>query len=724
MDLYKDISYLKGVGPAKAKVLAAELGIRTYADMLDYLPFRYVDRSVISPISSLREDDSFVVVKGVLSNMQTLAIGPRRERLTVDLFDGSGYIQLVWFAGTKWVRERLKPNVEYLVMGKPAVFNNVWQISHPDIEPLSSVDDGARHPLMPVYHTTDKMKQHGLGTRALARITETLILAISQSDSPTIPENLPDDILRHFRLIPRREAMLAIHYPASRQQLDQARLRLKFEELFFLQLDYQYAHLQRVSRSQGRIFAHVGLLFNRFYKEKIPFPLTGAQKRVIREIREDMRTGRQMNRLVQGDVGSGKTLVALMCMLLAVDNGSQACLMAPTEILATQHFYTFSRMLDGLDINVQLLTGSLRAASKKKLKEQLANGEIHILIGTHALIEDDVAFRDLGLVVIDEQHRFGVEQRAKLWQKSLVPPHILVMTATPIPRTLAMTLYGDLDCSVIDELPPGRQPVRTYHRLERNRPLVFSFLKQQIDAGRQVYIVYPLIEGERDRSGANPSKGERDRSGANPSTQSEKMDLKNLQDGLEMVQNYFPRPQYQTSMVHGRLTAEEKAFEMDRFKRGLTHIMVATTVIEVGVDVPNASVMVIENAERFGLSQLHQLRGRVGRGADQAYCILMTKDDLSYTSQERIRTMCSTTDGFQIAEADLRLRGPGDIQGLQQSGALDLRLASIVDDEPLVKATRDTVHDLLVADPTLARYPLLQHHIANSKNKMLWGKIS
>lgn len=699
MNLYDDIAYLKGVGPARAKVLASEAGIHTYADMLDYLPFRYVDRSVISTIASVKEDDNFVVVRGRLSNMQTVATGPHRERLTVDLFDGTGYFQLVWFAGTKWVRERLKPNVEYLVMGKPAVYNNIWQMSHPDIEPFSSVDDGARHPLMPVYHTTDKMKQHGLGTRALARISETLIQALQHSDPQLIPENLPDDILRHFHLLPRREAMLAIHYPDSRQQLDQARLRLKFEELFFLQLDYQYAHQQRSSHSQGRVFTHVGDHFNNFYRQ-IPFPLTGAQKRVIREIREDMRTGRQMNRLVQGDVGSGKTLVALMCMLLAVDNGSQACLMAPTEILATQHYLTFQRMLDGLGVNVQLLTGSLRPAAKKKIKQQLADGAIDLLIGTHALIEDNVAFRDLGLVVIDEQHRFGVEQRSKLWQKSAVPPHILVMTATPIPRTLAMTLYGDLDCSVIDELPPGRHPVRTYHRLERNRPLVFSFLKQQIDAGRQVYIVYPLIE------------------------ESEKMDLKNLQDGLEMVQSYFPRPQYQTSMVHGRLTAEEKAFEMDRFKRGLTHIMVATTVIEVGVDVPNASVMVIENAERFGLSQLHQLRGRVGRGADQAYCILMTKDDLSYTSQERIRTMCSTTDGFQIAEADLRLRGPGDIQGLQQSGALDLRLASIVDDEPLVSATRNAVRDLLAADPALAAHPLLMQHIQNSKNKILWGKIS
>ncbi len=701
MTLTDDIAYLKGVGPSRAKVLASEADIHTLGDLLDYLPFRYVDRSVIATVASIHEDDNFVVLKGMVSNMQTVATGKHRERLTVDLFDGSGYIQLVWFAGTKWVRERLKPNVEYLVMGHPTVFNGLWQISHPEIEPYSYIDEGARHPLMPVYSTTEKMKQNGLGTKAIARLIDTLISQFSTSNSSfSIPENLPQDILSHFRLMGRQQAMTTIHYPDSREQLDQARTRLKFEELFFLQLDYQYARQQRVTRSEGRLFTHVGDHFNRFYKEKIPFPLTGAQKRVIKEMREDMRSGRQMNRLLQGDVGSGKTLVALMCMLLALDNNCQTCLMAPTEILATQHYQTFLRMLDGLDIRVELLIGSLKASEKKRIKRQLAEGEIQILIGTHALIEDDVVFRDLGFVVIDEQHRFGVEQRSKLWNKSAIPPHILVMTATPIPRTLAMTLYGDLDCSVIDELPPGRHPVRTYHRTEPRRPLVFSFLKKQIDAGRQVYFVYPLVH------------------------ESEKLDLRDLYAGFDMVSSYFPRPDYQVSIVHGQLTPEEKAFEMDRFKRGITHIMVATTVIEVGVDVPNATVMVIENAERFGLSQLHQLRGRVGRGADQSYCILMTKDTLSYTSQERIRTMCSTTDGFEIAEADLRLRGPGDIQGLQQSGALDLRVASIVDDEPLVRATRDTVHDLLAADPTLARYPLLQQHIANSKNKMLWGKIS
>ena len=691
-----DIVYLKGVGPAKAKTLAAELGIRTAMDLLEYFPFRHIDRSKTTTVASLTEESGIVVLHGTMSNLTITSTGPRRERLSVNFSDGTGSMQLVWFAGTKWVREKLKPNVRYTIIGRATIYNGTWQMTHPELE----VENGGQNAenaasYLPVYNTTDRMKQAGLGTRAMARLTETLCGCIAN-----IEETLPQELLDHFHLMSRADALRTIHYPESQAQLDNARARLKFEELFFLQLDYQYAHSTRLRRSQGLVFNSVGDHFNRFYKEKIPFDLTGAQKRVIREIREDMRSGRQMNRLQQGDVGSGKTLVALMAMLLALDNGCQACLMAPTEILATQHYYTFQRMLEGLGIQVELLIGSVRAADKKKIKQRIASGETQLVIGTHALIEDDVRFASLGLVVIDEQHRFGVEQRAKLWTKGTPPPHILVMTATPIPRTLAMTLYGDLDCSVIDELPPGRHPVRTYHRTEPRRPLVFSFLKQQIDAGRQVYFVYPLIH------------------------ESEKLDLKDLEDGLEMVQSYFPRPQYQVSMMHGQLTPEEKAFEMDRFKRGLTHIMVSTTVIEVGVDVPNATVMVIENAERFGLSQLHQLRGRVGRGAEQSYCILMTKDNLSGSSRERIRTMCSTTDGFQIAEADLRLRGPGDLQGLQQSGVLDLKLASIVDDEPLVQATRNQVHDMLEADPSLSRYPLLQQHIAHSKNKLLWGKIS
>ena len=689
-----DIVYLKGVGPSRAKVLAAEAGIHTCGDLLLYYPFRHIDRSQQSTIASLHDENQYVVLQGTVSNMQTASTGPRRERLTVDFSDGTGSLQLVWFQGTKWVREKLKPGVKYTVMGKPTVFNGQWQMTHPELEAAGASSD-SHQPFLPVYPTTEKMKHSGLGTRAIARLTETLVGSLGGID-----ETLPTDVIERYRLLGRREALKAIHYPDSQQQLDAARTRLKFEELFFMQLDYQWAHSERQQHSAGRVFATVGDHFNRFYSEKIPFPLTGAQKRVIREIREDMRSGHQMNRLLQGDVGSGKTLVALMCMLLAIDNGSQTCLMAPTEILATQHYNTFLRMLDGLGLGVELLIGSVRPADKKKIKARIAAGETHIVIGTHALIEDDVTFRDLGLVVIDEQHRFGVEQRSKLWAKATPPPHVLVMTATPIPRTLAMTVYGDLDCSVIDELPPGRHPVRTYHRTEPRRPLVFSFLKKQIDAGRQVYVVYPLIH------------------------ESEKLDLKDLIDGLEMVQSYFPRPQYHVSMLHGGLTAEEKAFEMQRFKEGKTHIMVATTVIEVGVDVPNATVMVIENAEHFGLSQLHQLRGRVGRGAEQSYCILMTKDSLGYSSQERIRTMCSTTDGFQIAEADLRLRGPGDMQGLQQSGVLDLKIASIVDDEPLVAAARNEVRDILDADPTLAAHPLLLRYIEHSKNKTLWSKIS
>ena len=690
-----DIVYLKGVGPSRAKVLASELDIRTAGQLLEYYPYRYIDRSSLATVASLTEESGLVALRGKVSNMQITSTGRYRERLTVDFSDGTGAIQLVWFQGTKWVREKLKPNTEYLILGKPTVFNGQWQMTHPELE----VENGERRTenvkYMPVYTTTEKMKQSGLGTRALARLTETLCDCIAGLD-----ETLPPDVLAKYHLLPRSEALRAIHYPASQQQLDAARTRLKFEELFFLQLDYQWAHSARLQHSVGRVFASVGDYFNRFYSEHLPFPLTGAQKRVIREVRDDLRSGRQMNRLLQGDVGSGKTLVALMCMLLALDNGSQACLMAPTEILATQHYQTFCRMLEGLGIGVELLIGSVKAADKKRIKADIAAGKTHIVIGTHALIEDDVRFRDLGLVVIDEQHRFGVEQRSKLWAKATPPPHVLVMTATPIPRTLAMTLYGDLDCSIIDELPPGRHPVRTFHRTEPRRPLVFSFLKKQIDAGRQVYIVYPLIH------------------------ESEKLDLRDLEAGLDMVLSYFPRPQYQVSMVHGGLSADEKAFEMRRFKEGKTHIMVATTVIEVGVDVPNATVMVIENAEHFGLSQLHQLRGRVGRGADQSYCILMTKDQLSYTSQERIRTMCATTDGFQIAEADLRLRGPGDIQGLQQSGVLDLKMASIVDDEPLVRATRNEVHDILAADPALTAHPILAQYIKHSKNKQLWSKIS
>ena len=656
-----------------------------------------LDRSRVSTVDSFDPEENYLVFRGRISDMHTVTTG-RSSRLEATFFDGTGGMQLVWFQGIKWIKESLKAGVVYLVMGKPTLYNGVYQIAHPDIEAASMDDDHRNHSYMPVYSTTEKSKARGLTSKVIARYTQTLM----QQLPPRLPETLPQSVIAKFHLMERTQALRTMHYPDTMEQWQQALMREKFEELFYHQLDYQYLRTARRLHSVGRTFGVVGERFNDFYHNHLPFPLTGAQKRVIKEIREDMRSGRQMNRLLQGDVGSGKTLVALMTILIALDNGCQACLMAPTEILATQHYANFQRMLDGTGIRTELLVGSLKPGQKKSIKSRLANGDIDILIGTHALIEDNVQFARLGYVVIDEQHRFGVEQRAKLWSKSDIPPHILVMTATPIPRTLAMTLYADLECSVIDELPPGRQPIRTSHGTDAQRAVLFNFMRQEIARGRQVYVVYPLIN------------------------ESEKMDLKDLMDGYESLSRSFPQPQYQLSIVHGKMPAEAKAYEMDRFKRGETHIMVSTTVIEVGVDVPNATVRVIENAERFGLSQLHQLRGRVGRGGGQSYCILMTKDNLSSNSRQRIETMCATTDGFAIAEADLRLRGPGDLTGLQQSGMLDLRLADLVDDEPLVRAARDEVHDILEADPDLQQpdhFPL-RKHIANTKNQPQWGKIS
>ncbi len=678
-------------------MLAKELDIHTYGDLLHYFPYRMLDRSRVSTVDSFDPEENYLVFRGRISDMHTVTTG-RSSRLEATFFDGTGGMQLVWFQGIKWIKESLKAGVVYLVMGKPTLYNGVYQIAHPDIEAASMDDEHRNHSYMPVYSTTEKSKARGLTSKVIARYTQTLM----QQLPPRLPETLPQSVIAKFHLMERTQALRTMHYPDTMEQWQQALMREKFEELFYHQLDYQYLRTARRLHSVGRTFGVVGERFNDFYHNHLPFPLTGAQKRVIKEIREDMRSGRQMNRLLQGDVGSGKTLVALMTILIALDNGCQACLMAPTEILATQHYANFQRMLDGIGIRTELLVGSLNPGKKKSIKSRLANGDIDILIGTHALIEDNVQFARLGYVVIDEQHRFGVEQRAKLWSKSDIPPHILVMTATPIPRTLAMTLYADLECSVIDELPPGRQPIRTSHGTDAQRAVLFNFMRQEIARGRQVYVVYPLIN------------------------ESEKMDLKDLMDGYESLSRSFPQPQYQLSIVHGKMPAEAKAYEMDRFKRGETHIMVSTTVIEVGVDVPNATVMVIENAERFGLSQLHQLRGRVGRGGGQSYCILMTKDNLSSNSRQRIETMCATTDGFAIAEADLRLRGPGDLSGLQQSGMLDLRLADLVDDEPLVRAARDEVHDILEADPDLQQpdhFPL-RKHIANTKNQPQWGKIS
>ena len=692
------IEYLKGVGPARAQLLQHELGIYTYGDLLEYYPYRYIDRSQVTTIRDMNTDEPYVVLHGTISNLHTVGEGSH-ARLVAQLEDATGALELVWFKGLKWIRESLKPDVTYLVMGKPTLYNGHLNMAHPDIERADAAIEGQRK-YMPVYSSTERLKSKGLNTKGIAKLTEQLLRMAQGS----IPETLPTALLRKYKLPPRANAIEVIHYPLSPHDITYAIQRMKFEELFFLQLDYQYARHQRQTNSDGLVFNTIGQHFNRFYNERLPFQLTGAQKRVVKEIRADMRSGHQMNRLLQGDVGSGKTLVALLTMLIALDNGYQACLMAPTEILASQHYATISHQLNGLGIEVALLTGSLKASQKRRIKQRLHAGEIDILIGTHALIEKDVQFQRLGFVVIDEQHRFGVEQRAKLWVKSPKPPHVLVMTATPIPRTLAMTLYGDLDCSIIDELPPGRHPVKTIHSTDSQRLVVFSFIRKQIAAGRQVYIVYPLIE------------------------ESESLDLKDLMDGYESVVREFPLPQYQVSILHGRMEPEAKAYEMDRFKRGETHIMVSTTVIEVGVDVPNATVMVIENAERFGLSQLHQLRGRVGRGGGQSYCILMTGNKLSNTARQRINTMVETTDGFRIAEADLKLRGPGDLEGTQQSGmAFDLKIADIARDGQLVQMARDEAQLIIDEDPTCTseKYQILWNRLRQlRKTNINWGVIS
>ena len=690
------IEFLKGVGPTRAAMLQRELDIYTYGDLLEYFPYRYVDRSQRSTIRDINIDDPYVVLRGTIHDMHTIGEG-RSMRLTAQLRDNTGQIELVWFQGIKWIRESLKPDTEYIVMGKPSVFNGHINIAHPDLERADN-ETASNRKYIPIYSSTEKLKAKGLHTKGIAKLTEQL-LRLAEG---RIPETLPKSVIAKYRLPDRANAIEVIHYPLNQHDIALSRQRMKFEELFLLQLDYQYAKHDRQMRSNGYMFSVVGEKFNRFYNERLTFELTGAQKRVVKEIRADMKSGHQMNRLLQGDVGSGKTLVALLCMLIAIDNGCQACLMAPTEILANQHYANIKQMLEGLGVSVELLTGSVKTAAKKKIKQRLQAGEIDIIIGTHAVIENDVVFHNLGFVVIDEQHRFGVEQRSKLWTKSAQPPHVLVMTATPIPRTLAMTLYGDLDCSIIDELPPGRKAIKTIHCTDSQRLKVFSFIRSEIAKGRQVYIVYPLIE------------------------ESETMDLKDLMDGYESIVREFPLPQYQISIVHGRMDSEAKDYEMGRFKRGETQIMVSTTVIEVGVDVPNASVMIIENAERFGLSQLHQLRGRVGRGAEQSYCILMTGDKLSNSGRERINIMVQSTDGFRIAEADLKLRGPGDLQGLQQSGILQLKLADIVNDEPIVRAARESVQEILDRDPRLEELDnaCLKLYIQKNKRALAWGKIS
>ena len=694
--LEQDIQYLPGVGPNRKKLLGEELGIHTYGDLLENYPYKYVDRSKVYTIHELTGDMPFVQIVGHILSFETFSMGPRKERVVAHFSDGTGIADLVWFQGGKYAKQTYKIGTEYVVFGKPTIFNNRINITHPDLDRADELEL-SNMGLQPYYTTTEKMKKRGLTSRSLEKLTRAMIEKL-----PPQPETIPDFITAPLHLMERDEALRIIHYPKNVKDLERARVRLKFEELFFVQLNIvRYASDHR-RKYRGYVFSRVGESFNSFYHNNLPFPLTEAQKRVIREIRKDTGSGRQMNRLLQGDVGSGKTLVALMTMLIAIDNGYQACIMAPTEILAEQHLATIMGFLKDMDLRVALLTGIVKGKRREEVLEGLLDGTINILVGTHAVIEDTVQFARLGMVVVDEQHRFGVAQRAKLWSKSTNPPHVLVMTATPIPRTLAMTLYGDLDVSVIDELPPGRKPVVTQHVFDRSLPSLYDGIRKQIHQGRQVYIVFPLIE------------------------ESEKIDLKNLEDGFQVLTQVFP--EFRLSKVHGKMKPAEKEAEMQKFVSGETQILVATTVIEVGVNVPNASVMVILEAQRFGLSQLHQLRGRVGRGADQSYCILVTCYELSADTRKRIDIMCETNDGFRIAEADLKLRGPGDLEGTQQSGmAFDLKIADIARDGQLVQMARDEAQLIIDEDPLCCsdRYALLWRRLKElRKTNINWGVIS
>ena len=667
-----DIKFLPGVGPKRAELFNKELGIYSYEDLLYYYPYKYIDRSRTYTIREINGTMPYIQLRGKIVRYETQGEGYKR-RLTAIFADATGTIELVWFKGIKYIQDRYKPGTDYTLFGRPTLFGSRLNIAHPEIDPVDVEIDGNTG-LQPYYTTTEKMKSHFLNSKAVQKIIATLWKVIPRS----LPETLPAAVIARAHVIYLSEALYNIHFPQSPDVLRKAQFRLKFEELFYLQLNILRYTRQRMRRLGGFPFGTIGEHFNRFYRECLPFELTGAQKRVLKEIRADVGSGRQMNRLLQGDVGSGKTLVALMAMLMAVDNGYQACMMAPTEILATQHYETLSSLLRPIGVRIELLTGSTRKKQREEIHEGLVSGDVKILVGTHALLEDTVVFSNLGLVVIDEQHRFGVEQRSRLWRKNSRPPHILVMTATPIPRTLAMTVYGDLDVSVIDELPPGRKPVTTIHRYDNRRAELYESIRRQIEQGRQVYIVYPLIQ------------------------ESEKIDLKNLEEGFKQIREVFP--EYTVCMVHGKMKPAEKDAEMQRFVGGEAQIMVATTVIEVGVNVPNATVMVIENAERFGLSQLHQLRGRVGRGADQSYCVLVTSHKLSEDTRKRIEIMTRTNDGFEISEADLQLRGPGDMEGTQQSGiAFDLRIANIAKDGQILQLARDIAGEVLDADPDLAR---------------------
>ena len=697
LDLHqRAITYLPGVGPKRAEVLQKEVNLASYEDLLYYIPYKYMDRSRFYRVSDINGSMPYIQLKGRILSFETLGEGSAK-RLIGKFSDGTGTIDLVWFKQIHWVTNKLKPDVDYIVFGKPTLFGNSFNMVHPDVDPIEQAAQVAQG-LTPYYNTTERMKKIGLNSRAL----QNLIFNLLSNLQWQVPEILSPDLLQRTKLISLSDALRQIHFPESIEMMRKAQQRLKFDELFFIQLNLLQRADRRKRKQQGLLFARVGDYFNTFYKTYLPFELTNAQKRVIREIRADMGSGRQMNRLLQGDVGSGKTLVALLCMLLALDNQCQACIMAPTEILAAQHYATIQVFLRDMPVTVALLTGSTKKKERNQLLPAIAQGEIQIVIGTHALIEEQVVFASLGLAVIDEQHRFGVEQRSRLWSKNVIPPHVLVMTATPIPRTLAMTLYGDLDVSVIDELPPGRKPVRTIHRYDTKKAELYAFLRSEIQKGRQVYVVYPLIEGN------------------------EKFDYKDLEAGYETFQQVFP--EYQVCMVHGRMKPAEKEACMQQFVSGKAQILLATTVIEVGVNVPNASVMVIESAERFGLSQLHQLRGRVGRGAEQSYCILVSSHKLSNDTRKRLEIMVSSNNGFEIAEADLRLRGHGDLEGTRQSGQhVDLKIANLVTDGSLLQYARELAEEILNKDPDLQ---FENHSILSKRLKVLfakqvdWGKIS
>ncbi|CAL2104846.1 ATP-dependent DNA helicase RecG [Tenacibaculum sp. 190524A02b] len=705
MNLNSPVTYIKGVSVARAELLFSELGIKTCRDLLHLFPFRYVDKTQFYTINQLQKNSSDVQVVGKITGIKTVK-QKRGSRLVATFEDATGTMELVWFKGAKWIKDNLKPNVLYVIYGKLNWYNGVASMPHPEMETVQAYKNKLQTSMQPVYPSTEKLSTKGISHKVMRG----MMMNLFQQFIGEISETLPSYILQQHQLIDKKEALLNIHFPKSQELLAKSQFRLKFEELFFIQLQLLQKKLIRKAKIKGCVFGEVGEVFSDFYNHKLPFDLTGAQKKVLKEIRRDVGSGAHMNRLLQGDVGSGKTIVALLTMLLAIDNGYQATIMAPTEILANQHYNGIAELLEKTDIKVELLTGSIRIKKRREIHTGLEDGSLHILIGTHAILEDKVQFKNLGLAIIDEQHRFGVAQRSKLWQKGnvddlggVIPPHILVMTATPIPRTLAMSVYGDLDVSVIDELPPGRKEIKTVHRYDSHRLAVFKFLKDEIEKGRQVYIVYPLIQ------------------------ESEAMDYKDLMDGYESIVREFPPPKYQISIVHGQMKPADKDYEMERFVNGETQIMVATTVIEVGVNVPNASVMVIESSERFGLSQLHQLRGRVGRGAEQSYCILLSSYKLSSDGKTRLQTMVETSDGFKIAEVDLKLRGPGNIMGTQQSGVLNLKIADVVKDSPILFQARKTAIDVISNDPTLSNTEnasLKATYMQLQKKTGIWSNIS